>query len=113
MRRRVVVTGMGMVTPLGLDLESTWEGLRQGRSGVSQITLFDASTFPTKIAAEVKGFRLLDYGPQMERWVEHSRNSQLALAAAHIGSPVRHSTLDTPVSPPARHSAIDCKISSP
>ncbi len=84
MRRRVVVTGMGMVTPLGLDLESTWEGLRQGRSGVSQITLFDASTFPTKIAAEVKGFRLLDYGPQMERWVEHSRNSQLALAAAHM-----------------------------
>ena len=44
-RRRVVVTGMGMVTPVGRDLESSWKALREGRGGVGPITLFDASTF--------------------------------------------------------------------
>ena len=43
MRRRVVVTGMGMVTPLGLDLESSWKAIQEGRSGVGTISLFDAS----------------------------------------------------------------------
>ena len=52
--RRVVVTGMGMVTPLGRDLESTWTALLAGKSGVGPITLFDARTFPTRIAAEVQ-----------------------------------------------------------
>ena len=52
--RRVVVTGMGMVTPLGRDLESTWSALLAGKSGVGLISLFDARTFPTRIAAEVK-----------------------------------------------------------
>lgn len=82
MNRRVVVTGMGMVTPLGPDLESTWEALRLGRSGVDRITLFDASTFATRIAAEVKRFRLADYRDDAERWAEHSRNTSFALAAA-------------------------------
>ena len=59
--RRVVVTGMGMVTPVGRDLESTWSALLAGKSGVGPITLFDARTFPTRIAAEVKDFRLDDY----------------------------------------------------
>ena len=59
--RRVVVTGMGMVTPLGRDLESTWSALLAGKSGVGPITLFDARTFPTRIAAEVADFRLEDY----------------------------------------------------
>ena len=57
-RRRVVVTGMGMVTPVGSDVESSWTALREGRGGVGPITLFDASTFATRIAAEVKGFSL-------------------------------------------------------
>ena len=56
--RRVVVTGMGMVTPVGRDLESTWSALLAGKSGVGPIGLFDARTFPTRIAAEVKDFRL-------------------------------------------------------
>ena len=56
--RRVVVTGMGMVTPVGHDLESTWASLLAGKSGVGPISLFDARTFPTRIAAEVKDFRL-------------------------------------------------------
>ena len=80
--RRVVVTGMGMVTPLGRDLESTWSALLAGKSGVGPITLFDARTFPTRIAAEVKDFRLDDYLDDSARWAEHSRNSKFALAAA-------------------------------
>jgi 3-oxoacyl-[acyl-carrier-protein] synthase II len=84
MRRRVVVTGMGMVTPLGRDLESTWSALQEGRSGVDRITLFDATTFPTKIAAEVKDFRLADYIRDADRWEDHCRNTQFALAAARM-----------------------------
>ena len=67
--RRVVVTGLGMVTPVGLDVESTWESLREGRGGVGPISLFDAGTFPTRIAAELKGFRLArDLGDDAARW---------------------------------------------
>jgi 3-oxoacyl-[acyl-carrier-protein] synthase II len=72
---------MGMVTPVGLDLESTWLALLAGRSGVGPIGLFDARTFPTRIAAEVCDFRLDDYLPDTRRWAEHSRNTKFALAA--------------------------------
>src|SRR5262249_10649406 len=82
--RRVVVTGMGMVTPMGPDLESTWSALLAGRSGVGPIELFDARTFPTRIAAEVKDFRLDAYLCDTRRWAEHSRNTQFALAAARM-----------------------------
>jgi 3-oxoacyl-[acyl-carrier-protein] synthase II len=82
--RRVVVTGMGMVTPIGTDLESTWSALLSGKSGVGPITLFDARTFPTRIAAEVANFRLEDYVDRSDRWIEHSRNSKFALAAASM-----------------------------
>jgi 3-oxoacyl-[acyl-carrier-protein] synthase II len=54
--RRVVITGMGAVTPLGNDVGSTWEGAVEGRSGVDFITSFDTSDYPVHIAAEVKGF---------------------------------------------------------
>jgi 3-oxoacyl-[acyl-carrier-protein] synthase II len=73
---------MGMVTPLGRDLETTWKALLAGKSGVGPISLFDARTFPTRIAAEVPDFRLDDYLDDSARWVEHSRNSKFALAAA-------------------------------
>jgi len=56
-----VVTGVGLVSALGLDTESTWSGLLDGRSGVGPITHFDAEKFSTRIAAEVKGFDPLDY----------------------------------------------------
>jgi len=82
--RRIVITGMGMVSPLGRDLESTWSALQEGRSGVGNITLFDAQSFPTRIAAEVSGFRLSDYIEDGERWQEHCRNSQFAIAAARM-----------------------------
>src|SRR2546427_422376 len=54
--KRVVVTGVGAVTPVGLDAPSTWAALLEGQSGVGKITLFDASEFPVQIAGEVKGF---------------------------------------------------------
>jgi 3-oxoacyl-[acyl-carrier-protein] synthase II len=82
--RRVVVTGMGMVTPIGGDLESTWSALLSGKSGVGPITLFDARSLPTRIAAEVSSFRLEDYIDRSERWSDHSRNSKFALAAASM-----------------------------
>jgi 3-oxoacyl-[acyl-carrier-protein] synthase II len=56
MRRRVVITGIGLITPVGLDRESTWQALLAGRSGVGPITRFDASDYPTRIAGEVAGF---------------------------------------------------------
>jgi 3-oxoacyl-[acyl-carrier-protein] synthase II len=80
--RRVVVTGMGMITPMGGDRESTWAALLAGKSGVGPVTLFDARTFSTRIAAEVKNFQLADYLTHASRWIEYSRNTQFALAAA-------------------------------
>src|SRR3954452_1942 len=82
--RRVVVTGMGMVTPVGRDLETTWSALIEGKSGVGPITLFDARTFPTRIAAEAKDFHLEEYRRDAARWVDHSRNTKFALAAAQM-----------------------------
>jgi len=57
-RRRVVVTGLGMVSPVGNDLQSSWDALVAGHSGIAPITRFDASTFGCRIAGEVKGFDL-------------------------------------------------------
>jgi len=59
--RRVVVTGVGLVTALGVGTDQTWKGLCEGRSGVGEITRFDASEFSTRIAAEVKEFEPLDW----------------------------------------------------
>jgi 3-oxoacyl-[acyl-carrier-protein] synthase II len=68
----------------------------EGRGGVSSITLFDAATFLTRIAAEVTGFRLADYRPDASRWLDHSRTSQFALAAATLA--VAHAGLvDAPL----------------
>jgi 3-oxoacyl-[acyl-carrier-protein] synthase II len=73
-----------MVTPVGRDVESTWSALLAGESGVGPISLFDARTFPTRIAAEVKGFDLADYLDDADRWAEHSRNTRFALAAGKM-----------------------------
>lgn len=55
-KRRVVITGLGILSPVGNDLASSWDGIVNGRSGIGPITHFDASAFPTRIAGEVKGF---------------------------------------------------------
>jgi len=60
-RRRVVVTGVGLVSPLGIGTDPTWRGLIAGESGIGPITRFDVSDYPSKIAGEVKGFDPLDY----------------------------------------------------
>ena len=57
MKRRVVITGMGAVTPLGNDLETIWQAVINGCSGIGPITRFDASTFAARIAGEVKNFQ--------------------------------------------------------
>ena len=61
MQRRVVVTGLGLVTPLGIGVEETWSALVAGKSGIAPITRFDASNMNTKIAGEVKNFKPEDY----------------------------------------------------
>lgn len=82
MRRRVVVTGIGMVAPLGHSPEEVWTNMKAGKSGVDRITLFDASEFPTKIAGEVKDFDLEKFGESESRWEYAGRNIKFALAAS-------------------------------
>jgi 3-oxoacyl-[acyl-carrier-protein] synthase II len=65
-RRRVVVTGVGLVSPLAVGTEGTWRGLLAGKSGVGRITHFDPAGYPTQIAGEVKGFNPLDYVDKKE-----------------------------------------------
>jgi len=80
-RRRVVITGMGAITPLGLSPEEFWQGCVEGRSGVTPITKFDASVYPAQINAEVKGFDPLDYIDRKEAR-RMARFTQFAVAAA-------------------------------
>jgi 3-oxoacyl-[acyl-carrier-protein] synthase II len=82
MRRRVVITGMGAVTPLGHDVASTIEGQLAGKSGVGPIEQFDARTFPTTFAAEVKGFDLAQIIPEKGPWENAGPNTRFAFAAA-------------------------------
>ncbi len=85
MSRRVVVTGMGWVTPLGHDLEGTWKRVLAGESGVAKTTVFEASTFPTQFSAEVKGFDLRRFlGEEYETHQDVSRQAGFALAAARL-----------------------------
>ncbi|MCU0735809.1 MAG: beta-ketoacyl-ACP synthase II, partial [Methylotetracoccus sp.] len=60
-KRRVVVTGMGMVSPVGLDVSESWESVLNGRSGIGPIELFDTAAFPTRFGGAVKGFDVARY----------------------------------------------------
>ena len=82
-KRRVVVTGVGIITPLGIGVEKSWEGLLAGKSGIRRITQFDSSQFPTKIAGEVEGFNPEDY-IEIKEIKKMDRFIQFAIAAAHI-----------------------------
>ena len=82
-RKRVVVTGVGLVTPLGVTTAATWEGLLQGRSGVGPITRFDASGHSCRIAAEVRGFDPEDwFEPKQAKNLDHF--VQYGIAAAQM-----------------------------
>lgn len=82
-RKRVVVTGMGAITPLGLSVEELWQGLVEGRSGIARITQFDPSPYPVQIMGEVKGFDPGEFMDEKEA-KRMSRFSQLAVAAAKM-----------------------------
>ena len=78
---RVVVTGIGIISPLGLDINSTWESLIAGKAGIDYITLFDAQSMETKIAGEVKGFDPTNYIDR--KTARHmDRFAQLSVAAS-------------------------------
>src|SRR5262245_10772398 len=102
-RRRVVITGLGLVTPLGLGVEENWQGLKAGRSGVRHITRFDASILPAQVAGEVRDF-------EPERWVERRDVKKMdifilyAVAAAQMALDDAH--LATPLAAPERAGVI-------
>jgi beta-ketoacyl-acyl-carrier-protein synthase II len=84
--KRVVVTGVGAMTPLALTLEETWEGLLAGRSGVHTITQFDASDSPTRIAGEIPGFEPQRYMDRKEaRRMARASQVSVAVAQAALG----------------------------
>jgi beta-ketoacyl-acyl-carrier-protein synthase II len=78
--RRAVVTGMGIVSPVGIGSDATWDALVSGRSGIADITLFDASPFEVRVAGEVKGFDAAAYMDAKDAR-RHDRNTHLAVAA--------------------------------
>jgi beta-ketoacyl-acyl-carrier-protein synthase II len=82
MKRRVAITGLGLVTPIGNDVGTAWSALLAGRSGVAPISLFDARGFSTRIAAEVKGFdeRVIEGDRKLLKFA--NRSHKFALAAA-------------------------------
>ncbi len=82
MRRRVVITGMGAVTPLGHNVEDLFRAQIEGRSGIGPITAFNAKRFPTKFAAQVKDFDLGRFVRDPSRWENSGVNSRFAAGAA-------------------------------
>src|SRR5690348_15413855 len=82
MEQRVVITGLGAVTPLGTHAGAFWEGLLAGRSGVRTISSFDASGYSTRIAAEVPDFDFFQYNSDRKEARRLARFSQFAIAAA-------------------------------
>ncbi len=81
-KRRVAITGLGLVTPVGNDVATTWNAVLAGRSGAAPISLFDASGFSTRIAAEVKGFEDATLGCDRKLIKFANRSHRFALAAA-------------------------------
>ena len=79
--RRAVVTGLGVVSPVGIGAEASWEALIAGRSGIADITAFDTTDYPIHIAGEVKGFDATQYLDAKDAR-RHDRNTHLAVAAA-------------------------------
>jgi len=79
---RIVVTGMGWITPLGHDLDTVWSRLMKGESGMAPTTHFDAKTFPTSFAAEVRELDLAKFLPDASRHASAGPNTQFALGAA-------------------------------
>jgi len=92
MARRVVVTGMGMVTPLGIGVEENWDAVTKGKSGIGIISKFDPSAYPSQIAGEVKGFRSEDFlAPKVARHLDifiHYAIASARMALQDSGLPI-------------------------
>src|SRR2546423_15496373 len=82
MAPRIVITGMGWVTPLGHDVPAVWSRLLEGRTGVGPITRFEASTWSTNFAAEVRDYRLSEFLSDAAPHRDAGLNTQFALGAA-------------------------------
>ena len=81
-RRRVVITGIGVINPMGNDVETMWNALKESKSGVGPITIFEASGFPTQIAAEIKDWDVDQIGEDLETWKPRGRHTRFAVGAA-------------------------------
>jgi 3-oxoacyl-[acyl-carrier-protein] synthase II len=81
-KRRIVITGMGAVTPLGDTVEALFQSQSEGRSGIRRIQIFDPGSFPTQIAAQVLGFDLGRYLKHADKYAKAGPNTKFALAAA-------------------------------
>ena len=82
MRRRVVVTGVGVINPMGNDVETMWAGLKQSKSGVGYTTIFDATNFRTRISAEIKNWDITQQGESAAVWKHRGRHTRFAAGAA-------------------------------
>lgn len=92
MEKRVVITGLGAITPVGIGKDAFYEALLAGKSGIGPITHFDASEYATRIAGEVKDFDITQYGVEKKESRRMDRSSQFAIAAAVLA--LRDSELD-------------------
>lgn len=103
-KRRVVITGMGLITPIGLDLETFWDALRFGRSGIAKMTRFDPKDSPSQLAAEVRDWKPTDY---MEAKVakRFERSLQFGCAAAQLAA--RNARLDLKALDPDRCGIVE------
>lgn len=102
-RRKIAITGLGLVSPVGIGTEETWKAIRAGESGIGPITRFDTSEFPTRIAGEVKDFDATQYVPkkllrQMDLFIHY------AMAGAQMA--VEHAGLDEDKPDPERFGCI-------
>jgi len=102
--RRTVVTGIGVITPIGLDVPTFWKNVSQGISGSAPVTRFDTSRLPVKIAAEVKGFVLTDYFPELNE-KRFNRTVQYAISAA--SNAMKDAGLDATMVDPRRIGVVE------
>lgn len=102
-RRRIVITGLGILCPVGIGLDESWRSIVAGKSGIGPITQFDASSFPTRIAGEVKGFEAEKYMDRKEVR-RNDRFIQFAMAAGEMA--MKDSGLDMSKEDPERVGAI-------
>ena len=84
MSKRVVITGLGAITPIGIGKDEYWKGLLEGRNGIGKITRFDATDYKSQIAGEVKDFDPTAYGIDKKEAKRMDRYTQFAVAAAHL-----------------------------